>query len=317
MFPSPTQCPCETVSSWWSSRNSTPINQKGAAFIFSYQAVTSENESKVRVFSLFPQPPPVHLTAVAYWSRQYYSQQINFFALSENSCVWQALPNCYVHLPGLNRWPPGKCWKSCPHVCGLTFCYCTRLRWTITCCILDRAIPQHQTKEDVTTASANHFSHEFLAIATDNSHYAELSATTLSQCSGTNRLKLCPKRYSTTTDETLIWLTSLFHEYSIQALRNCLVALSCCLRPHMLHFYLMVLITSNIVLHAYRLKTTPIICIQIHLAVSSLSYSTQLFVNTHLQTWRFCSYTPHVLLWNSTRAVRCICRTHPFFGCKH
>ena len=42
----------------------TPIIQKGAAFSYNYQAVTSESESKVRVFSLFPQPPPVDLTAV-------------------------------------------------------------------------------------------------------------------------------------------------------------------------------------------------------------------------------------------------------------
>ena len=42
----------------------TPIIQKGAAFIYNYQAVTSESESKVRIFSPFPQPPPVDLTAV-------------------------------------------------------------------------------------------------------------------------------------------------------------------------------------------------------------------------------------------------------------
>ena len=42
----------------------TLIIQKGAAFIYNYQAVTSESESKVRVFSPFPQPPPVDLTAV-------------------------------------------------------------------------------------------------------------------------------------------------------------------------------------------------------------------------------------------------------------
>ena len=42
----------------------TPIIQKGAAFIYNYQAVTSESESKVRVFSPFPQPAPVDLTAV-------------------------------------------------------------------------------------------------------------------------------------------------------------------------------------------------------------------------------------------------------------
>ena len=41
----------------------TPILQKGAAFIYNYQAVTSESESKFRIFSLFPQPPPVDLSA--------------------------------------------------------------------------------------------------------------------------------------------------------------------------------------------------------------------------------------------------------------
>ena len=40
----------------------TPIIQKGAAFIYNYQAVTSESESKVRVFSPFPQPPEVDLS---------------------------------------------------------------------------------------------------------------------------------------------------------------------------------------------------------------------------------------------------------------
>ena len=66
------------------------------------------------------------------------------------------------------------------------------------------AIPLHQPNEDGTTASIYRFSHEFVAIATDNSQYAELSATTLSQCSGTNRIKLCRKGFSTTTDETLL-----------------------------------------------------------------------------------------------------------------
>ena len=42
----------------------TPIIQKGAALICKYQAVTLESESKVRVFSLFSQPPPIDSTAV-------------------------------------------------------------------------------------------------------------------------------------------------------------------------------------------------------------------------------------------------------------
>ena len=42
----------------------TPALKKGAAFIFKYQAVTSERESKVRVFSPFPQMPEINLTQV-------------------------------------------------------------------------------------------------------------------------------------------------------------------------------------------------------------------------------------------------------------
>ena len=60
-----------------------------------------------------------------------------------------------------------------------------------------------------------------MAIAIDNSQFAELSATTLNQCYGTNSIKICRKGFSTTTDETL--LTSLFYEFNIPALCNCLV----------------------------------------------------------------------------------------------
>ena len=40
----------------------TPIFKRGAAFVFKYQAVTSESESKVRVFSPFPKLPEINLT---------------------------------------------------------------------------------------------------------------------------------------------------------------------------------------------------------------------------------------------------------------
>ena len=40
----------------------TPIFKKGAAFVFKYQAVTSESESKVRVFSPFPRLTEINLT---------------------------------------------------------------------------------------------------------------------------------------------------------------------------------------------------------------------------------------------------------------
>ena len=39
-----------------------PVFRKGAAFFFKYQAVTSESESKVRVFSPFPKIPEINLT---------------------------------------------------------------------------------------------------------------------------------------------------------------------------------------------------------------------------------------------------------------
>ena len=39
----------------------TPIFKKGAAFVFKYQAVTSESESKVRVFSPYPRLPEINL----------------------------------------------------------------------------------------------------------------------------------------------------------------------------------------------------------------------------------------------------------------
>ena len=40
----------------------TPMFKRGAAFVFKYQAVTSESESKVRVFSPFPKLPEINLT---------------------------------------------------------------------------------------------------------------------------------------------------------------------------------------------------------------------------------------------------------------
>ena len=39
-----------------------PVFKKGDAFLFKYQAVTSESENKVRVFSLFPKIPDINLT---------------------------------------------------------------------------------------------------------------------------------------------------------------------------------------------------------------------------------------------------------------
>ena len=39
-----------------------PVFTKGVAFLFEYQAVNSESESKFRVFSLYPKVPDVNLS---------------------------------------------------------------------------------------------------------------------------------------------------------------------------------------------------------------------------------------------------------------
>ena len=45
----------------------------------------------------------------------------------------------------------------------------------------------------------------------------------MQQCSGNNRIKLCRKGFSTTTDKTLLCLASLFYNYDVPAVRNCKV----------------------------------------------------------------------------------------------
>ena len=45
----------------------------------------------------------------------------------------------------------------------------------------------------------------------------------MQQCSGNNRIKLCRKGFSTTTDETLLCLASLFYIYDVPSVRNCKV----------------------------------------------------------------------------------------------
>ena len=45
----------------------------------------------------------------------------------------------------------------------------------------------------------------------------------MQQCSGNNRKKLCRKGFSTTTDETLLCLASLFYKYDVPSVRSCKV----------------------------------------------------------------------------------------------
>ena len=81
----------------------------------------------------------------------------------------------------------------------------------------------HQQNNVGDTASIYQLTKPFLAISEDNTQFAELSSSTLQQCSGNNRIKLCRKGFSTTTDETLLCLPSLFYNYDIPSLRKCKV----------------------------------------------------------------------------------------------
>ena len=75
--------------------------------------------------------------------------------------------------------------------------------------------------DDGRTASVYQVPEPYVEIATDNTNFAELAASTLQQCTGSNRIKLCRKGFPTTTDETLLCFTSLYFNQDIPALRNC------------------------------------------------------------------------------------------------
>ena len=83
------------------------------------------------------------------------------------------------------------------------------------------ATPPYQPNADDDIPSLYQFPNTFLVISTDNTQFAELGASTLQQCSGNNRIKLCRKCFSTTTGETLLCLASLFYNYDVPSLRNC------------------------------------------------------------------------------------------------
>ena len=67
------------------------------------------------------------------------------------------------------------------------------------------ATPLYQPNDDL-TASLYQLAKTFLPISTDNPQFAELGASTLQQCSGNTRIKLCRKGFSTTSDDTIVYL---------------------------------------------------------------------------------------------------------------
>ena len=105
------------------------------------------------------------------------------------------------------------------------------------------ATPLYQRNADGNTASLYQFSNTFLAISTDNIQFAELGASTLQQCSGNNRIKLCRKGFSTTTDETFLCLASLFVIIMFRPFAIVKFNLFSYLMPHKLSISLTVCIT--------------------------------------------------------------------------
>ena len=83
--------------------------------------------------------------------------------------------------------------------------------------------PLYRPNADGNTAPLYQFPNPFLAISTDNTQFAELGASTLQQSSSNNRIKLCRNCFSTTTNETLLCLVSLFYNYDVPSVCNCKV----------------------------------------------------------------------------------------------
>ena len=67
-----------------------------------------------------------------------------------------------------------------------------------------RAVSLYPHNENDSTVSLHQFRHESLAITKDESQHCEIGVPTLEQNSGTNRIKLCRKKFNTTTDVYLL-----------------------------------------------------------------------------------------------------------------
>ena len=82
----------------------------------------------------------------------------------------------------------------------------------------------YQPNDDGKTASLYQFPKPYVATATDKTIFAKLAASTLGQCTGNNRIKLCRKGFLATTDETLLCLKSLYFNQDFPLFRNCAVS---------------------------------------------------------------------------------------------
>ena len=89
---------------------------------------------------------------------------------------------------------------------------------------VSQAAPLYQPNDNGKTASVYQFPKPYVTITTDSTIFADLAASTLQQCTGSNRIKLCRKGFLTTTDERLLCFTLLYFNQDIPALRNCPVS---------------------------------------------------------------------------------------------
>ena len=123
-------------------------------------------------------------------------------------------------------------------------------------CIVFQEEPLYQSDDDGKTASVYQFPEPYVAIATDNTISAELAVSTLQQCRGSNRIKLCREGFSTTTDEIVLCVTSLYFNQDILALRNCPSPLSSFQKPHRQSTWQMASTTSFIATPRWISRTT-------------------------------------------------------------
>ena len=85
------------------------------------------------------------------------------------------------------------------------------------------ATPLYQPNADGDTASLYPFPNIFLAISTDNTHFAELGASTLQQCSGNNHIKVCRKGFLLPQTKPysvllLFFIIMIFHPFAFAKL---------------------------------------------------------------------------------------------------
>ena len=103
--------------------------------------------------------------------------------------------------------------------------------YSVTCNCFP-AKPFYHSNVDGKTANVYQFPKPYVAIATDSSNFTELATSRLQECTKSNRIKLCCKGFSTTMDEALLCLKSLYFNQNIPALHACPISSVFSQKPH-------------------------------------------------------------------------------------